>query len=85
MSREAKTTYDGGRGPARFARALASPVGVIITVPLLVVACGLGVLLLGRGATRTATEQMARHQLVATSNGDAERSSRSRSIKPTRC
>ncbi len=60
----AKTTFDGGRGPARFARALASPVGVIITVPLIVVACGLGILLLGRGATRTATEQMARHQLA---------------------
>jgi len=60
----AKTTFDGGRGPARFARALASPVGVIITVPLIVVACGLGILLLGRGATRTATETMARHQLA---------------------
>ena len=60
----AKTTFDGGGIPARFARALASPVGVIITVPLIVVACGLGILLLGRGATRTATEEMARDQLA---------------------
>ena len=48
----------------RLARALASPVGVIVTIPLLVVAVGLTVLLVGRDATRTATDSMARRQLA---------------------
>jgi serine/threonine protein kinase len=48
----------------RIGRALASPTGVIITLPVLVVAVGLGIMLLGRDATRTSTQSMARHQLA---------------------
>jgi serine/threonine protein kinase len=47
------------------ARALASPGGVLIILPALVIAAGVSVLLLGRGATRETAETMARHQLVA--------------------
>ncbi len=49
---------------ARLARALASPTGVLVLVPLLVVAAGVTVLLLGRRATRDATESTARAELV---------------------
>jgi serine/threonine protein kinase len=52
------------RKPVRFARALASPIGVIITIPALVIAVGVAVLLVGRDATRTASGSMARHQLA---------------------
>jgi serine/threonine protein kinase len=48
----------------RIGRALASPVGVLITIPLLVIAVGLGILLLGRDATRTATGDLVRRQLA---------------------
>ncbi|HUS27001.1 MAG TPA: serine/threonine protein kinase [Kofleriaceae bacterium] len=48
----------------RIGRALASPAGVLITVPVLVIAVGIGIMLLGRNATRTSTHSMARHQLV---------------------
>ena len=48
----------------RLGRALASPIGVLITLPLLVVAVGVGILLLGRDATRTSAQSMARHQLA---------------------
>ena len=48
----------------RIGRALASPIGVLITLPALVVVVGLGVLLVGRDATLTASDQMARHQLA---------------------
>jgi serine/threonine protein kinase len=51
-------------GAQRIGRALASPAGVIITVPLLVIAVGIGIMLLGRNATRTSTGSMARHQLA---------------------
>jgi serine/threonine protein kinase len=51
-------------GAVRIGRALASPVGVLITLPLLVVAVGVGIMLVGRDATRTATHSMARHQLA---------------------
>src|SRR3954470_17981341 len=54
----------GSPGAVRFGRALASPAGVLITVPLLVVAVGVGIMLLGRNATRTSTHSMARHQLA---------------------
>ncbi|CAN5793250.1 hypothetical protein BH11MYX2_BH11MYX2_17060 [soil metagenome] len=47
----------------RIARALASPLGVLITVPLLVVAVGVGILLVGRAATSSASQSMARRQL----------------------
>ena len=47
-----------------FARRLASPIGVLITIPALVVAVGVGILLVGRNATRSASDQMARRQLT---------------------
>ena len=50
--------------PIRFAAALASPLGVLITVPMLVIAVGLVIILLGRSTTREASETMARHQLA---------------------
>jgi len=50
--------------PVRFAAALASPLGVLITVPMLVIAVGLVIILLGRSTTREASETMARHQLA---------------------
>src|SRR6476620_4586489 len=56
-------TMDRG-GAVRIGRALASPLGVLITLPLLVVAVGVGIMLVGRDATRTATHSMARHQLA---------------------
>ncbi|MBA3391018.1 MAG: serine/threonine protein kinase [Deltaproteobacteria bacterium] len=52
-----------GRPVVRFGRALASPIGVLITLPLLVVAVGLGILLVGRDATRSASQSMAQRQL----------------------
>ncbi len=54
----------GGRGAARLGRVLASPLGVLITLPLLVVAVGIGIMLVGRDATRTASHSMARRQLA---------------------
>ncbi len=53
-----------GLAAARLGRLLASPVGVLITLPAIVIAAGLGILLVGRDATRTASESMARRQLV---------------------
>jgi serine/threonine protein kinase len=47
----------------RLARALASPIGVLITVPLLVISVGLGILLVGRDATQSASWSMAKKQL----------------------
>ncbi len=47
------------------ARALASPGGVLVILPALVIAAGVSVLLLGRSATRETAETMARHQLIA--------------------
>jgi len=44
-------------------RALASPLGVLVTIPLLVVAVGVGILLLGRDATRSSTQQLVQRQL----------------------
>lgn len=52
-----------GSPAIRLARALASPLGVLITLPLLVVAIGAAILFLGSGATKRATEQLARRQL----------------------
>lgn len=49
----------------RLARGFASPTGVLIIIPALVIAVGLVVLLLGRRATHDSTETMARHQLAA--------------------
>ncbi|MEO7095764.1 MAG: hypothetical protein ABI175_21070, partial [Polyangiales bacterium] len=52
-----------GRPALKIGRALASPIGVIVTIPLLVVAVGVGILLVGRDATRSASQSMARKQL----------------------
>ena len=52
-----------GRGQ-RIAKALASPTGVLVIVPALVVIAGVGVLLLGMTATRDASHTMARSQLA---------------------
>jgi serine/threonine protein kinase len=57
------TTVDRRRA-VKLGRALASPRGVLITLPLLVAAVGLGIMLVGRDATSNATRSMARHQLV---------------------
>jgi serine/threonine protein kinase len=51
---------------------LASPVGVLITIPALVAAVGAGILLVGRDATRTVSDEMARRLL--TSNATSVRS-----------
>jgi len=48
----------------RLARGLASPLGVLITIPALVVAVGVGIMLVGRDATRSASNQMARRLLT---------------------
>ena len=48
----------------RIARLLASPIGVLVTLPVLVVAVGIGIMLVGRDATSTASMSMARHQLA---------------------
>jgi serine/threonine protein kinase len=50
--------------PARIGRALASPVGVLITMPLIVVGAGLAIMLVGRDTTQTASESLARRQLL---------------------
>jgi len=62
MNRATNTGQHGA--PVRIARALASPLGVVITVPALVIAVGITVLLVGRSATRTASDAMAKHQLA---------------------
>ncbi len=67
MNRATKHTGDQRR-PVRIARALASPIGVVITLPALVIAVGLVVLLVGRSATRNASDSMARHQLAEQAN-----------------
>jgi serine/threonine protein kinase len=59
-----RATQHDRRGAIRIGRALASPAGVLVTIPLLVVAVGVGILLVGRDATRTATHSMARYQLA---------------------
>jgi serine/threonine protein kinase len=49
----------------RIARTLASPWSVLILLPALVIAAGVVVMLLGRQATRDASDSMARRQLAA--------------------
>jgi serine/threonine protein kinase len=60
-----QSSLAGAPSPERVGRALASPLGVLILVPLLVVASGISTLLLGRSATREASDSMARRQLAA--------------------
>ncbi len=55
---------DAPRG-ARLARALASPIGVLILLPVLVIGAGVVVMMLGRHATRDASDSMARRQLAS--------------------
>jgi len=59
-------TQTGADRPAgaRIARLFASPGGVLVILPALVILAGVAVLLLGRRATRETAENMARHQLV---------------------
>ncbi|MBA3394775.1 MAG: serine/threonine protein kinase [Deltaproteobacteria bacterium] len=59
------STVDVRKPPRLVARSLASPAGVLVILPALVLASGVVVLLLGRSATRETAETMARHQLVA--------------------
>ena len=63
MNRATNAATIEKRAPVRLARALASPLGVVITVPALVIAVGLVVMLVGRSATRTSSDSMAKHQL----------------------
>ena len=58
------TESKDGRPALRVARALASPIGVLVTIPLLVIVVGVGILLVGRDATTTASRSMARRQLA---------------------
>jgi len=59
-----RTVSTDVRKRVRFAAALASPLGVLLTIPLLVIAVGLAIILLGRSTTRDASLSMARHQLA---------------------
>ncbi len=63
MAEQVPVVTQAGTPAVRIGRALASPLGVLITLPLLVVAVGVGIMLVGRDATRSATHSMARHQL----------------------
>ena len=47
---------------------LASPLGVLLTIPLLVIFVGITIMLLGRSTTRDASMTMARHQLAEQAN-----------------
>jgi len=49
----------------KLARVLASPTGVLVILPALVIASGVVVMLFGRSATRDASDSMAKHALVA--------------------
>src|SRR5690349_3019152 len=48
----------------RIGRWLATPVGVLVTLPAIVIAAGVAILLVGRDTTRTASEELARGQLA---------------------
>jgi serine/threonine protein kinase len=61
----ASTNAETSATENRFARRLASPIGVLVTIPALVVAVGIGILLVGRDATRTASDDMARRMLTS--------------------
>jgi len=63
---EAETaTSPADAASTRVGRALASPTGVLILLPVLVIAAGVIVMLLGRRATRDASDSMARRQLAS--------------------
>ncbi|HUJ60266.1 MAG TPA: protein kinase [Kofleriaceae bacterium] len=61
---DALPSLSGSRA-ARLARALASPSGVLVLLPLLVIAAGMVTMLFGRRATRDVSDSMARRQLAA--------------------
>ncbi|MEO8842922.1 MAG: serine/threonine protein kinase [Kofleriaceae bacterium] len=63
-----RTLATDRRAPVRIAAMLASPLGVLLTIPLLVIAVGLAIILLGRSTTRDASLSMARHQLAEQAN-----------------
>ena len=65
MTAPSQPSLAGAPPQERVGRALASPAGVLILVPLLAIATGVTVLLLGRSATRDASDTMARRQLAA--------------------
>jgi len=64
VTRKTVAESSPGRPARQIGRALASPIGVLVTIPLLVVAVGVGILLVGRDATRSASDSMARKQLA---------------------
>jgi len=59
------TSTLGDRSRDRFGRWIASPASVLVILPLLVVAVGVVVLMLGRKATRDSAETLVRRQLMA--------------------
>lgn len=61
----AETNTLGDRSRDRFGRWFASPASVLVILPLLVVAVGVVVLMLGRKATHDSAETLVRRQLVA--------------------
>jgi hypothetical protein len=63
-----RTQATDRRAPVRIAAALASPVGVLLSIPLLVIFVGVAIMLLGRTTTRDASMTMARHQLAEQAN-----------------
>ena len=65
MTAPSQPSLAGAPPQERLGRALASPAGVLILVPLLAILTGVTVLLLGRSATRDASDTMARRQLAA--------------------
>jgi len=64
----ARTAVTDQRKRVRVAAVLASPLGVLLTVPLLVIFVGLAIILLGRSTTREASLTLARHQLAEHAN-----------------
>jgi serine/threonine protein kinase len=60
-----ETNTLGDRSRDRFGRWFASPASVLVILPLLIVAIGVVVLMLGRKATRDSAETLVRRQLVA--------------------
>ncbi len=61
---EARPSTQHQRPAIKLGQALASPIGVLITIPLLVVAVGVGIMLVGRSTTHSASRSMARQQLT---------------------
>ena len=55
----------GDRSRDRFGRWIASPASVLVILPMLVLAVGVVVLMLGRKATRESAETLVRRQLIA--------------------